>query len=133
MLLEQIENPDEYSEDFIDDGLPKGKVRHRKTQRGKEEIIFASTSTDEENLQAFNSGNQAAFTAVYNLLYPSVFQFAHRFLSSEKAEDITADAFCKLWKMDKNFARLQSIRFFLQVTVRIASINFLQHKVFIEN
>ena len=73
MLIEHIENSDEYLEGFIDDCPPKGKARNRKTQRDKKEIIFASTSTDEEILQAFNSGNQAAFTTVYNLIIPKRF------------------------------------------------------------
>jgi RNA polymerase sigma-70 factor (family 1) len=82
----------------------------------------------EDNLLPFNSGDQSAFTAVYNQLYPSVFYFTCRFVNPEDAEDITADAFCKLWKMRKNFPRLQSIKVFLQVTVRNASFNYLEHR-----
>ena len=128
MLIDYIENQDESPKDYVDDGPPKGKFRNRKIQTGKKEITFASNSSDEEILQAFNSGNQAAFTSVYNQFYPSIFQFACRFLSYQNAEDITTDAFCKLWKMVKNFPRLQSIKLFLQVTVRIASIKSLEHK-----
>src|ERR1700730_5022982 len=82
----------------------------------------------EDLVYLFNSGNRNAFTSVYNILYPSIFYFARRFVNSDDAADITADAFYKLWKMDKSFERLQSIKVFLQVSVRNACLNYLRNE-----
>ena len=82
----------------------------------------------EDIVYLFNSGNPDAFTSVYNILYPSIFYFARRFVNADDAADITADAFYKLWKMDKSFERLQSIKVFLQVSVRNACLNYLRNE-----
>jgi RNA polymerase sigma-70 factor, ECF subfamily len=76
----------------------------------------------------FLTGNRSTFTNIYNQLYPRIYFFACRFVNSEDAEDVTADAFCKLWKSDKQFPRIQSIRLFLQISVRNACINLLEHQ-----
>jgi RNA polymerase sigma-70 factor (family 1) len=81
----------------------------------------------EDVMSFFNSGSSVAFTEVYNKFYPSVFYFARRFVNPEDAEDITADSFYKLWKINKSFPSLQSVKVFLQVNVRNACINHLEH------
>jgi RNA polymerase sigma-70 factor (family 1) len=83
-------------------------------------------------LQAFNSGSRDAFTAVYNTYYAAAFYFAKRFVHTEEAEDITADVFCKLWDMRKSFTRMQSIKVFIQVSVRNACLGYLEHKEVID-
>jgi RNA polymerase sigma-70 factor (family 1) len=85
-----------------------------------------------ELLSQFNAGSRDAFTKVYNLYYPSAFYFAKRFVTTEEAEDITADVFCKLWNMHKHFAKMQSVKVFLQISIRNACFGFLEHKAVVE-
>jgi RNA polymerase sigma-70 factor (family 1) len=84
------------------------------------------------SLYQFNSGSHTAFKEIYEQLYPSVFYFAKRFVSTEDAADITAEVFGQLWKHDKNFSRIQSIKSFLQVSVRNACLNHLEKTRFRE-
>jgi RNA polymerase sigma-19 factor, ECF subfamily len=79
------------------------------------------------DMALFNGNDHASFISLYNQLFPFIFYFAKRFVGSEDAEDITADAFCTLWKMEKKFRNVRSIKIFLQVTARNACINHLQH------
>jgi RNA polymerase sigma-70 factor (family 1) len=81
----------------------------------------------EHLLLDFNSGSQEAFTSIYNLLYPNVYYFAQRFVNPEDAADIAADAFFKLWKMEKEFVRISSVKNYLQVAAKNACINFLKN------
>ncbi len=95
-----------------------------------------------ENLIADNSGNDIvvafnqkdvnAFTIIYKKLFPSVFYYAKRFVGNEDAQDLTADVFTKLWNADKKFPSLQSIKNYLQVSVRNAAINFNEHLKIVE-
>jgi RNA polymerase sigma-70 factor (ECF subfamily) len=78
------------------------------------------------DLPAFNQDNKEAFKKAYDTYYPAVYFFARRFVSAEDAIDLTAEAFYRLWKQDKKFKRPQSIKSFLQVTVRNAAINQLR-------
>jgi len=88
---------------------------------------FSGVNEPEWNLiGAFNTGDHWAFEEVYKELYSQVFYFACGFVEKEEAEDITADAFCSLWRIDKNFASLQKIKTFLQVCVRNACISYLR-------
>jgi len=69
-------------------------------------------------------GDSKAFTFIYKKLYPSVYYFSKRFVGEETAKDIASDAFAKLWTIERNFQTLQSIKLFLQVCTRNASINY---------
>jgi RNA polymerase sigma-70 factor (family 1) len=86
----------------------------------------------EDTLRAFNSGSQSAFTTLYHHLYPSIYIYARRFASREDAQDITNEAFLKIWRMEKRFARLQSINLFLRVSVRNACFDLFRHDRFVE-
>ena len=77
---------------------------------------------------AFNSNDHCGFTGIYNRLFPSVFYFARRLVGHEEALDKTAETFYKLWRMEKSFASLQSIKTWCQVTVRNDCINFLRRQ-----
>jgi RNA polymerase sigma-70 factor (family 1) len=86
----------------------------------------------EDLVYPFNEDSREAFTAMYDKLYHPVFYFARRFVNREVAEDITADIFCKLWAMQKNFLQLQNIKVFLQVSVRNACLSYLEHEEVVE-
>jgi len=77
----------------------------------------------------FTQGNTAAFTAIYNEYYPTLYYFVKRFVNErEDAEDLTADIFVKLWKMHANFESINNIKAFLYITARNSCIDFLRHR-----
>ncbi|HWY34605.1 MAG TPA: sigma-70 family RNA polymerase sigma factor [Nitrosopumilaceae archaeon] len=86
-----------------------------------------SIETEEKLISLFNSGHQAAFTTIYKKLYPNIYYFAKRFVNSEDAADMTSEVFLKLWNMQKSFRSLKSIKVFLQVSVRNASLNRIRN------
>jgi RNA polymerase sigma factor (sigma-70 family) len=101
-------------------------IKENDYQRVREEF-WPENSMNGELRNLFNSGNKTAFTIVYNKLYPNIYYFAKRFVNSEDAADMTAEAFLKLWNMEKGFKSLKSIKVFLQVTVRNASLNYIRN------
>jgi RNA polymerase sigma-70 factor (ECF subfamily) len=81
----------------------------------------------EDLISQFNRGNSRAYTAIYNLCSPATYYFARRFVNDrEVAEDITADAFIKLYRLQGNFDSLPGIQAFLRVTTRNACLNHLR-------
>jgi RNA polymerase sigma-70 factor (ECF subfamily) len=89
---------------------------------------IAEIAGDESLLRAFNSNDSRSFAVVYRRFYPNVFFFARRFVGSEDAQDITAEAFYKLWKREKNFRRLSSVKIYLQVIARNDCYTLLETK-----
>ena len=112
--------------------------------RGKvpetQEIKFQAIRNDalisgDESIQSsivFNLQDVNVFTTFYKKLFPSVYYYAKRFVTSEEAQDLTADVFTKLWNTEKKFPSIQSIKSYLQVSVRNAAINFKKHQKIIE-
>lgn len=79
-------------------------------------------------MRHFTTGEKSAFTAVYNDNYMKVYEFASKFLpTTEDAEDITADAFTKLWNNRDTFESLDHMGAFLFTTTKNACFNFLEH------
>src|SRR5580698_10202411 len=75
----------------------------------------------------FNQGDTAAFSAIYNEYYPSIYYYVRRFINErEDAEDITADIFVKLWKVHTNITSINNARAFLYTTARNTCIDFLR-------
>ena len=81
---------------------------------------------DDEMVMAFSKGNKRAFNMIFEKLYPAVYDFACRFVATDVAADFTSDAFYKLWEGRENFESLRSIRSYLMVVVRNASLNHLE-------
>lgn len=81
--------------------------------------------TDKNLIIAFNNGNKAAFTSVYERLHPGVYYFAQRFVSVEDAADIVADIFFLLFESQKKFESIEKIRSWLIVAVRNDCLNKL--------
>jgi RNA polymerase sigma-19 factor, ECF subfamily len=91
-------------------------------------------NNDESNQSSivFNLQDVNVFTVIYKKLFPSVYYYAKRFVTSEEAQDLTADVFTKLWNTDKKFSSIPSIKNYLQVSVRNAAINYNEHQRIIE-
>ena len=71
---------------------------------------------------------EALFRELYQQLHAPVYYFARRFVGSEDAADLTADAFLKLWKSRWGLDSPTRAKVFLQVTVRNAAVDLDRHK-----
>lgn len=79
------------------------------------------------SIDAFCNGNQQAFSFIFDCYYRSVRFFAGRLIRARPAaEDITQDAFVRLWEKHDAFNCERSIRAFLYIITRNACLNFLK-------
>ncbi|WP_300603729.1 RNA polymerase sigma factor [Niabella sp.] len=83
--------------------------------------------TEAERITQFNEGNASVFTSLYRKFQPRIYFFTQKFIpDTAAAEDITAEAFIKLWNSRGRFASEKSIASFLYITARNASIDWLR-------
>lgn len=81
-----------------------------------------------ELLQRFKSGDEQAFSVIYDRFYYSIFQYSRQWLKdSRDAEDVTADTFVQLFRHRQKFVSFSNIEAFLKVTVRNACFNNLRY------
>lgn len=79
-------------------------------------------------IDRFKTGDEQAFTIVYDRFYYSIYQYARQWLkSSSDAEDVTAETFIKLFHHRERFVSHANIEAFLKVTVRNACFNNLRY------
>jgi RNA polymerase sigma-70 factor (ECF subfamily) len=84
---------------------------------------------DGDLLQEFQSGDERAFSRIYDMYYSRIWYYARYFVPDhEKARDITAESFVKLWQMRGKFDDLKKIRFFLEITTRNSCFNLLKYE-----
>ena len=81
-------------------------------------LIRLQILEDTENTYIQLKKDKKLFKTIYEKLYLSVYYFACRFVSSEDAEDITAECFLKLWKSDLDYNVLPQVKNWLQVCAR---------------
>ena len=82
----------------------------------------------DQKTAAFSSTNnladKAAFTALFCALYPNLLWYAGRFVSDAKsAEDLTQEAFIRLWERRTSLDTSRSVRALLYVTLRNLGLN----------
>jgi len=83
---------------------------------------------EHELIRRFSTGDEEAFTQLYDQFYFLIYQYARRWLPEKQdAEDITADTFVKLFQRREQFSTLEHIIAFLKVSCRNACINHLKH------
>jgi RNA polymerase sigma-70 factor (family 1) len=81
-------------------------------------------------LNEIAKGSKKAFEVIYERYYIGIFYFARRFVREEKvAEDITLEAFLKLWERFSQFTSFQGIQAFLHTTAKNACLNHLRSQV----
>jgi RNA polymerase sigma-70 factor (family 1) len=84
---------------------------------------------DGDLLQDFQRGDERAFSRIYDMYYSRIWYYARYFVSDqEKARDLTAESFVKLWQMRDKFDDLKKIRFFLEITTRNSCFNLLKYE-----
>ena len=81
------------------------------------------------HLISFQQGEEKGFAWFFRLYYPTICFFANRLINDRlEAEDITDEAFIKLWERRGNFETAESIKNFLYLTVRNACFDLLRHQ-----
>jgi RNA polymerase sigma-70 factor (ECF subfamily) len=79
------------------------------------------------SIDAFCSGNPQAFSFIFDCYYRSLRFFASRLIPARPvAEDITQEAFIRLWEKHNAFRCERSIKAFLYIITRNACLNFLK-------
>ena len=89
--------------------------------------MISHIHTDDALLTLFASGDQEAFTVLYERYYRQVLYFARRYTNETDAQDITADAFAQLWHKRAQFANIKSIPTFLFITARNRCYDLIRH------
>jgi RNA polymerase sigma-70 factor (family 1) len=85
--------------------------------------------TEQQLVDNFQHGNQAAFGKLFHLLYPALCFYALRFTHDQgAAEDIAEESFLKVWDKRKSFSHFKVLRSFLYSTVRNACLNWIKQK-----
>src|SRR5438105_1775233 len=76
---------------------------------------------------SFKKGEEKGFAYFFNLYYPRICFFAIRLLDERvEAEDITEEAFIKLWGRREQFESPEAIKNFLYLVARNACFDFLR-------
>lgn len=84
----------------------------------KERDIIARLKNDDER----------AIILIFKLYHKSFFYLARQIVrNDEQAEDIVSECFFRLWKKRGDFHNLESIRTFMNVIIRNASIDYVRH------
>jgi RNA polymerase sigma-70 factor (family 1) len=80
--------------------------------------------SEPELLHAIASGDKDAFAVIYQQHFAAAYHFAKRFVTdTQTAEDITTEAFVKLWERFSQFSSLSGIKSFLFTSIKNACIN----------
>jgi RNA polymerase sigma-70 factor (ECF subfamily) len=78
------------------------------------------------DLAQFRLGDEMIFEKVFEACKPRVYAMAFRMLQhSTEAEDVTAEAFCELWKVREKIREDGHIEAFLYVAARNKCVNIL--------
>jgi RNA polymerase sigma factor (sigma-70 family) len=85
--------------------------------------------SDPELFARFQSGDEQAFTTIYDQTHFELFQYARRWLIDlQDAQDVTADTFVKLLNRRAQFSNIDSIIPFLKVTIKNGCLDILKHR-----
>ncbi|WEK38252.1 MAG: sigma-70 family RNA polymerase sigma factor [Candidatus Pseudobacter hemicellulosilyticus] len=80
----------------------------------------------DELLAQFREGSETAFKELYNIYFYRMYCFTKSYVNDTMvAEDIVAELFVKLWKMNKNFESKANLEAFLHIAARNAAFNHL--------
>jgi RNA polymerase sigma factor (sigma-70 family) len=90
---------------------------------------YKAILSDESAFTAFKSGDAGAFTKVYEALKGVVYGFTIRLVElPEDAEDLTVQAFMKVWERRESMESMAHLKNFLFIIARNSAINFLEAK-----
>ncbi|MBO9633071.1 MAG: RNA polymerase sigma-70 factor [Chitinophagaceae bacterium] len=85
------------------------------------------TALDNDIIAKFKTGDEPAFTAIYNHFYNHIFSFCKYLLPTiEDARDMTAQLFILLWEKRETLDSYKNLRAFLFLNARNKCFNFLR-------
>lgn len=88
---------------------------------------MSNIELDNDTILQFKNGDEAAFTAIYNHFYNSIFSFCKHLLPTiEDARDMTAQLFILLWNKKDTLDSYKNLRAFLFLNARNKCFNFLR-------
>jgi len=83
----------------------------------------------EKLLNDLKSGNQEAFSAVFNNYFPRLNRFAATYIiDKSEAKNIVQDVFVKLWETKQNLRKNTSILAYLLTITKNNCLDYLKHK-----
>ncbi len=95
----------------------------------KNSLEYGAFHTEDNWTIAFHQGNAEALEIIFNAYHERLYHFARRFVvETPEAEDITSEAFMKLWERRKHFDGLPSMVMFLHKTVKNRCLDVLKHR-----
>ncbi len=84
--------------------------------------------SDDNLSQLLKQDVRKGFEVLYNQQFTAVFYFARRFVVEQQAaEDITSEAFLKLWLRLNDFTNVSAMRSFLYTVTKNACLNYLRN------
>ncbi len=84
---------------------------------------------DNNIIQEVKAGSEEAFDYIFNRYYAQLCYYAFGFNKDpEESKNIVHDTFVTFWSLRQNFESLRSIRAFLYISIRNASITYLRKK-----
>lgn len=92
-------------------------------------VLYPSSHNEPELLHRLNQGDEGAFREVFESLYRPLCFFARKLIEQrEEAEDITSQAFHKLWVKSPHFKSFGALRSYMYTAVRNQCLDLLKHK-----
>ena len=76
---------------------------------------------------AIQTGNKAAFDALFHLYYGKLLSFARNYVQSESAEEIVSELFVALWIKRDILAEIMTPEVYLYVSVKNACLNLIRY------
>lgn len=71
--------------------------------------------------------SEAAFTALFRLLYQSLYHFAMQYVHKhEAAEEVVNDVFVKIWKQRATMLEVQNLEGYMFIAVKNGSLNYIK-------
>src|ERR1044071_2813836 len=80
-----------------------------------------------EAVQSLAAGDAKSFSELYSNFYLQIYFFAKKFVTDpQKAEDITADVFVKLWNEAEKNKMVKNVKSFLHATTKNCCLDQLK-------
>jgi RNA polymerase sigma-70 factor (ECF subfamily) len=90
---------------------------------------MSTTINNNQLLKEISEGSEFHFEYLFKLYYTKLLGFTKSFIiQTDVSEDIVLEVFSKIWEKRKQLINVKNIDVFLYVSVKNASINFLNKK-----
>ncbi|UZJ66083.1 sigma-70 family RNA polymerase sigma factor [Sphingobacterium sp. KU25419] len=85
--------------------------------------------TDSQLIDSLKKDNETGFVIIYHRFYRQLFFFILKYIKEEDvAEEILSDVFVKVWYRRMDFPTLESLRAFVYISAKNASLNAIRDK-----